>query len=242
MKRLAILSALLVAVLWGGNITAVYPVIKVAFQGESLQDWVVAEIAYLRHNELPEGKLTDLRKSVVNATALDARLLDLSIRSGDLIPAKNFDLSKAGLVQGLLIGLLLSLLLLSFGAWIIVRRKRRNKAMPADPAAGDRQAEPEMGAATVTLPCSACGKNLKVKAEAGRTTIDQGKAVTTESGNPYNAFVQQARAKLGHDPSRITLAQVTLTLGATSTGVTSLEEVLGGDAQIAAIANAIAMR
>ena len=32
--------------------------------------WVVAEIAYRRHGDLPEGKLTDLRKSVVNATAL----------------------------------------------------------------------------------------------------------------------------------------------------------------------------
>ncbi len=32
--------------------------------------WVVAEIAYRRHGDLPEGKLTDLRKSVVNATTL----------------------------------------------------------------------------------------------------------------------------------------------------------------------------
>ncbi|HEY4610549.1 MAG TPA: ribonuclease III, partial [Ilumatobacteraceae bacterium] len=32
--------------------------------------WVIAEIAYRRHGDLPEGKLTDLRKSVVNATAL----------------------------------------------------------------------------------------------------------------------------------------------------------------------------
>ena len=30
----------------------------------------IAEIAYRRHGDLPEGKLTDLRKSVVNATAL----------------------------------------------------------------------------------------------------------------------------------------------------------------------------
>ena len=43
---------------------------RLEFLGDAVLGWVVAEIAYLRHNELPEGKLTDLRKSVVNATAL----------------------------------------------------------------------------------------------------------------------------------------------------------------------------
>ena len=32
--------------------------------------WVVADLAYRHHGELAEGKLTDLRKSVVNASAL----------------------------------------------------------------------------------------------------------------------------------------------------------------------------
>lgn len=41
--------------------------------------WVVADIAYRTRSELPEGKLTDLRKAVVNAAALAevARELDL---------------------------------------------------------------------------------------------------------------------------------------------------------------------
>jgi ribonuclease-3 len=43
---------------------------RLEFLGDAVLGWVVAEIAYLRHHELPEGKLTDLRKSVVNATAL----------------------------------------------------------------------------------------------------------------------------------------------------------------------------
>jgi ribonuclease-3 len=43
---------------------------RLEFLGDAVLGWVVAEIAYLSHNELPEGKLTDLRKSVVNATAL----------------------------------------------------------------------------------------------------------------------------------------------------------------------------
>lgn len=32
--------------------------------------WCIADIAYRMHTDLPEGKLTDLRKSVVSATAL----------------------------------------------------------------------------------------------------------------------------------------------------------------------------
>jgi len=53
----SIISALLVAVLWGGNISAVYPVIKVAFQGESLQDWVVGEIDKSQQAIVDQGKV-----------------------------------------------------------------------------------------------------------------------------------------------------------------------------------------
>ena len=38
------LFSLLVAVFWGGNIGALYPVIQVAFQGRSLQAWMDDEI------------------------------------------------------------------------------------------------------------------------------------------------------------------------------------------------------
>jgi ribonuclease-3 len=43
---------------------------RLEFLGDAVLGWVVADIAYRRHGDLPEGKLTDLRKSVVNATAL----------------------------------------------------------------------------------------------------------------------------------------------------------------------------
>jgi len=43
---------------------------RLEFLGDAVLGWVVAEIAYRRHGDLPEGKLTDLRKSVVNAAAL----------------------------------------------------------------------------------------------------------------------------------------------------------------------------
>ncbi len=79
--------------------------------------------------------------------------------------------------------------------------------------------------------------NIKPKADVEHTTVDEGKAVTTENGNPYGAFVTQARARLGRDPMQITIEQMTLTLGAGSTGVTSLEEVFAGDAQVLLVMN-----
>jgi hypothetical protein len=79
---------------------------------------------------------------------------------------------------------------------------------------------------------------LKVKSGdvANNSTSDQ-KAITTESGNPYGAFVSDAQTKLGRDPSRIEVDDLTLTLGAQSTGVTTLQEVYTGDVDVAFITN-----
>jgi len=43
---------------------------RLEFLGDAVLGWVIADIVYRRHQDLPEGKLTDLRKSVVNASAL----------------------------------------------------------------------------------------------------------------------------------------------------------------------------
>ncbi|MFM2072293.1 MAG: ribonuclease [Actinomycetota bacterium] len=43
---------------------------RLEFLGDAVLGWMIADIAYREHQDLPEGKLTDLRKSVVNATAL----------------------------------------------------------------------------------------------------------------------------------------------------------------------------
>ncbi|MEO5975262.1 MAG: ribonuclease III [Ilumatobacteraceae bacterium] len=43
---------------------------RLEFLGDAVLGWVVADIVYRRHSDLAEGKLTDLRKSVVNATSL----------------------------------------------------------------------------------------------------------------------------------------------------------------------------
>lgn len=40
------------------------------FLGDAVLGWVVAAMAYREHSELAEGRLTDLRKSVVNAATL----------------------------------------------------------------------------------------------------------------------------------------------------------------------------
>ena len=40
----AISCSLLVAVLWGGNIGALYPILEITFDGRSLQQWVRVEI------------------------------------------------------------------------------------------------------------------------------------------------------------------------------------------------------
>ena len=43
---------------------------RLEFLGDAVLGWVIADIVYREHAELPEGSLTDLRKSVVSAVAL----------------------------------------------------------------------------------------------------------------------------------------------------------------------------
>ena len=64
--------------------------------------------------------------------------------------------------------------------------------------------------------------------DASSGSISVGKNINTESGNPYGAFVNEARARIGHDPSRVVLTGATLKLLGTSTGVTALDQVFTG--------------
>lgn len=52
---------------------------RLEFLGDAVLGWVVADIAYRRFVDLPEGRLTDLRKSVVNATALAGLARDVGL-------------------------------------------------------------------------------------------------------------------------------------------------------------------
>jgi hypothetical protein len=82
------------------------------------------------------------------------------------------------------------------------------------------------------------GINLKAKSsDVATTAITEDKAITTETGNPYGAFVSDAAARLGQAPGLIEVDRVTLLLGAQSTNVTSLEEVFVGVVDVAFIMN-----
>lgn len=76
---------------------------------------------------------------------------------------------------------------------------------------------------------------INLKAESGAvngTVISDEKGITTESGNPYGAFVSDARSQLGGDPGRVEIDELALSLGAGSTGVTALDQVYTGDVEV----------
>jgi ribonuclease-3 len=54
---------------------------RLEFLGDAVLGWVVADLAYRHHKSLDEGKLTDLRKAVVNADALAELAESLDIGS-----------------------------------------------------------------------------------------------------------------------------------------------------------------
>lgn len=54
---------------------------RLEFLGDAVLGWVIADLVYRRFADLAEGALTDLRKSVVNATALAEVAVEL--RLGD---------------------------------------------------------------------------------------------------------------------------------------------------------------
>ena len=100
------------------------------------------------------------------------------------------------------------------------------------------------------LVLAACGSDpvsysapvgIEVHAKSGDVTmsvVTEQKDITTESGNPYGAFIKDAMTKLGgKDPTRIEIDKLTITLGAQSTGVATLDEVLSGDVDVAFLAN-----
>jgi hypothetical protein len=77
------------------------------------------------------------------------------------------------------------------------------------------------------------GISLKLKSvNTANGSISDEKAITTEVGNPYAAFVNDARARLGRDPAVIDVEAVDLTLGANSTGATTLGEIFDGQVEV----------
>ena len=81
---------------------------------------------------------------------------------------------------------------------------------------------------------------INLKAESGavnNTVISDEKGITTESGNPYGAFIAGANAELGREPGRVEIDKLDLVLGATSTGVTALEQVYAGNVEVLFLMN-----
>jgi hypothetical protein len=64
--------------------------------------------------------------------------------------------------------------------------------------------------------------------EVRNESFDQNKSINTEQGNPYGAFLQQARTVLGRPPAAVLVDRVTLTLAADARGVTAFEQFFGG--------------
>lgn len=104
-------------------------------------------------------------------------------------------------------------------------------------------------AASTALVAAACGKKkqhdpVNYSAPVGITlnvksgdvvagVIDENKNINTESGNPFGAFVNSAKAALGgHDPSSVALESLTLSITSNGTGVTSLAQLFTGPVTI----------
>lgn len=104
-----------------------------------------------------------------------------------------------------------------------------------------------LGPALLSIPlavCAACGDDpvsysapvgISLKAKSGDTAggmVATEKSITTESGNPYGAFVGDARARIGRDPALVDVERVELALGGSSTGVAALGEVFAGTVEV----------
>jgi hypothetical protein len=101
-------------------------------------------------------------------------------------------------------------------------------------------------ALVVAALASACGSSdpvsysapvgISLDAKSGDVVAGQVQAdknISTETGNPYGAFVNAAEKALGHAPSRIVVTGATLTLSPSgSTLVTALDQVFTGTVRL----------
>ncbi len=76
----SVFSSLVVAVLWGGNIGAVYPIVEVTLQEESLGHWVNGQIADSQRKIAEfQGELETRAAKLRTANAAEQELLDVEI-------------------------------------------------------------------------------------------------------------------------------------------------------------------
>lgn len=65
--------SLMIAVFWGGNITAMYPIVEVAFRGQSMQTWVDQEIAKAQQKSAEVAASIKQLESSLDTADADAR-------------------------------------------------------------------------------------------------------------------------------------------------------------------------
>ncbi len=76
----AIVCALVVAVLWGANIGAIYPFVEVTFQGESPQQWIADEIKHAQRTQAElAGRIEQLKAKSAHAPPERQRALRAKI-------------------------------------------------------------------------------------------------------------------------------------------------------------------
>jgi len=68
-------TSLMVGLFWGLNIGALYPVLKIAFNGTPIQEWVESEVSKA------EGKIAELNVELTVATPKDRKQLENDIKS-----------------------------------------------------------------------------------------------------------------------------------------------------------------
>jgi DNA-directed RNA polymerase subunit RPC12/RpoP len=105
---------------------------------------------------------------------VDVRLIDLRIRSAGQadtpLPTAPKTETKGWWAAGL-IGALGVILSFAAAAWLLARKRRRADKTPEPPATKDEQTrlppdgDGEMATAPISIQCSACGKNLRARAE-----------------------------------------------------------------------------
>lgn len=92
-----LVTALLVGVLWGGNISAIYPVVEVAFRGESLHYWINLKITEC---DQEIAKITSQLAQIEKATAHDQGGMS-STAGGATVSASSGDAKQSAAAKSL---------------------------------------------------------------------------------------------------------------------------------------------
>lgn len=155
------------------------------------------EFREIKQQQFVDDDIAHVRFVVTDSgspNAVDARLVDLKIRAAKLtpdpvtdppqpaVPARKAEISVWGTLAIAFASFLLIALLVS--ALLVASRRRRNKPAPASAPLKEQQAMAAAAPASLSFPCSGCGKSLKARADlagkkvkcrdCGKTTLVPG--------------------------------------------------------------------